>query len=215
MSSFLELVNDVLRRTGQETVTTLTNAPPPARQVMDFINDIYFDILNAAQCNFLQASATITTADGTATYALAPDADVNYLLRDRIQESTSDDYMSQVDPTMLGPAYLDDTGKPYQFWIEGNRIRFYPVPNGVFTIHYEYLKRPVQLVSDADNSLIPLAWERLLVRGAESLLEKYLGEIDNSRFTYSLFLEGMALLKSRTPVKPFHFQKGFYRGYQP
>lgn len=213
MSTFLEIVNEVLRRAGQETVSTLVSAEIPVRQTMDFVNDAYFEILEAAQCKFLEAKATFNTVNGTALYSLASDADVSFLLKDRVRETTSDRYLPEVDPAGMLASQLSDSGKPVRFWVEGTQLRMHPTPNGVYTIEYYYLKRPTKLSANTDNSLIPLAWERLLIRGAQCLLEKFLGEIDNSRFTYGLYLEGLGLLKSKTQVKPYHMQKGFYKGY--
>lgn len=213
MSTFLDIVNEVLRRAGQETVTTLASAETPARQTMDFINEIYFEILETAQCKFLETNSTFNTTTGIALYSLASDADVAFLLKDRIYKSTSDRYLNEVNPGSMLVSQLDDSGEPVRFWIEGTKVRLHPIPDEVYTINYYYLKRPAKLASNNDSSLLPLAWERLLIRGAQSLLEKFLGELESSRYTYGLYLEGLALLRSKTQIKSFHTQKGFYRGY--
>jgi hypothetical protein len=215
MSNFLEIVNQILRRTGQETITTLVSAQSPVVQAMDFVNEAYFEILEAAECQFLQTKATFNTINGTALYTLAADADVMFLLKDRIRETTAGGYLPEMDPAMMASAYLADTGKPVRFWVEGTQLRLHPVPNAVYTIEYYYLKRPAKLAADADNSLIPYAWERLLVRGAQSLLERFLGEVESSRQTFVLYQDGLALLRAKGQVKPFHALKGFYMGYQP
>jgi hypothetical protein len=214
MSTYLEIVNEVLRRTGQETIDTLVDAESPARQVMDFVNEVYFEILDVAQCKFLEASATLETTGGTALYSLAADADVSFLLKDRLSDATSDRYLVEVDSALMLSSQIYDTGKPVRFWIEGTKLRLHPVPDGTYTIRYYYLKRPSRLVEDGDSSLIPLSWERLLVRGAQSLLEKFLGELESSRYTYGLYLEGLSLLKSKNQIKPRYQMKGYYRGYQ-
>lgn len=214
MSNFIEITNQVLRRAGQESASSLAAASSPVQQTMDFINEVYFDVLQAAQCHFLETNTTFNTSNGTALYTLASDADVNFLLKDRIRETTSDSYLSEADPAMMLASHLGNTGKPIRFWVEGTKLRLHPIPDGAYTIEYYYLKRPTKLANDTDSLLIPLAWEHLLIRGAQSLLEKFLGEVENSRISYSLYLEGLALLKSKAHVKPHHQMKGFYRGYQ-
>lgn len=215
MSTFLNIVNDVLRRTGQDTVLSLEGASTPVVQTMHFINDVYQEILQSAECKFLEARETLETENATALYTLANDADPAFLLTDRIRELSADRYLTEVDPALMLSSRLEDEGKPVRFWIEGDQLRLHPVPNDVYTIEYYYLKRPSVLTDDADETLIPMAWERLLVRGAQSLLEKFLGETESSRFTYGLYLEGLSLLRSKAQVKPYHVQKPFYRGYQP
>src|SRR5262245_17561296 len=123
MSTFLEIINEVLRRSGQETVTNLTNPETPVRQTMDFINDVYFEILEVAQCHFLETKSTFNTSNGAALYSLASDADVNFLIKDRIRETSSDDYLNEADPSMMMSSQLSSTGKPIRFWVEGAQMR--------------------------------------------------------------------------------------------
>ena len=45
MSTLLQLVNEVLRRTGQVEISSLTGAQTPAIQTRDFLNETYFEML--------------------------------------------------------------------------------------------------------------------------------------------------------------------------
>ncbi len=215
MSSFLELVNAVLQRSGQETVATLANAETPVIQTMEAVNDTLAEILSSIPLKFLTATATFNTVDGQALYPLASDADSGYLLKQTFRRTDDGTTLTEASRWDLSPEQLVRLGTPESFWLEGENLRLYPIPDGNAGIEYSYLKRQPPMINDVDECLLPTRWDFVIIRGAQSRLEKFLGEIDASRLSYALYLEGLAVLKARYTMKPFHSMKGFYRGFRP
>jgi hypothetical protein len=209
MSTLLQLVNEILRRSGQIEVSTLSNAQTPATQTRDFLNETYFEMLQRLKVYRLQKQGSITTVNGTASYALAADAELDSLLADSVYDANAQYVLQQVDytyPVSHGTA----SGKPECFYRMGNLLYLYPTPNGAYTIQYQYLMKPIALSADADTTQLPVSWEKVLVLGTQARLEKFLGE--PAEETYLLYRDGLDQLKSRAPLKPHYRMKGFYRG---
>ena len=64
MSTLLQLVNQVLRRTGQIELSTLVNAQTPAVQARDFLNDVYTEILQRLNSRRMLRSGSFTSSNG-------------------------------------------------------------------------------------------------------------------------------------------------------
>jgi hypothetical protein len=187
MSSLLQLVNEVLRRTGQVEISTLANAQTPAIQTRDFLNETYF-----------------------AAYSLAGDAEINSLLGNSLLETGTQQQLWETDYTYPLLRGVTVTGKPECFYRSGNQLYFYPIPNGTYTIQYDYLLKPTNLNSDGDTTLLPVEWEKVLILGTQARLEKFLGE--SGQDTYLLYQDNMSQLRKRAALKPQFRMKGFYRG---
>lgn len=211
MSTLLNLVNETLRKAGQRKVATLAGAETPVTQTVDFLNQVYFEMLQILKVNRLERTATLDTANGTAAYSLAADADINSLIGDSVIETGSGLRLKEVDYTWPLQQGLDAAGRPDSFYRQENSLHLYPVPNAVYTLQYAYLIKPSKLSGDADTTALPEEWEHVLVQGALALLEKFLGESGFSE-SYLLYREGLARLKARAPMKPGWRMKGFYRG---
>jgi hypothetical protein len=91
-----------------------------------------------------------------------------------------------------------------------SQIHLYPVPDGVYTFVYNYLVIPKNLTSDSATTALPESWEKVLILGTQSRLEKFLGE--NGSENYLLYRDGLTQLKSLSPLKPAYRMKGYYRG---
>ncbi len=211
MSTLLELVNETLRKAGQREVATLAAAETPVIQAVDFLNQVYFEMLQILKVNRLERTATLDTQDGTAAYSLAADADINTLIGDSVIETDSGLRLKEVDYTYPLQKGLTATGRPDSFYRQGDSLHLHPVPDAVYTLQYAYLVKPSRLANDADITALPEEWEHVLVQGTLALLEKFLGESGFSE-SYLLYREGLARLKSRAPMKPAWRMKGFYRG---
>ncbi len=211
MSTLLQLVNEVLRRSGQIEASTLTNAQTPVTQTRDFLNETYFEMLQRLKVQRLLKLATLNTANGTTSYNLASDAEINSLVSDSVLETSTQSRLSEVDYTYPLSHGTTVTGRPECFYRVGSQISFYPIPNDIYAIQYQYQVKPVALVNDADTSQLPVEWEKVLVLGTQARLEKFLGEGGND--TYMLYRDGLVQLKSRAPLKPKYRMKGFYRGH--
>lgn len=210
MSSLLQIVNEVLRRTGQQEVSTLVNAQTPALQAVDFLNETYTDMLQRLKAQQLMRTGNFSTSDGISQYNLATDADINSLISDSVLETTIPLRLNEVDYTFPLDHDPTATGRPSRFYHSGSQIHLYPIPDGVYTIQYQYFVKPMLLSDDSDTTELPVEWEKVLINGTQARLEKFLGE--EAEETYFLYREGLEQLKSRSQTKPYYRMKGFYRG---
>lgn len=212
MSTLLQLVNEVLRRTGQVEVSTLSNAQTPATQTRDFINDTCFEMAQKLKTQRFLKQGTITTANGTSAYNLASDAEINSLLGDSVLESGSEQPLRETDYTYPLTHGRDATGQPTCYYRAGNQLVLYPTPDAAYTVQYSYLIKPADLLDDDDTSPLPPEWEKVLILGAQARLEKFLGEPDAAEQSYMLYLDSMGQLRKRGSLKPGARIRGSYRG---
>ena len=212
MTTLLQLVNQILRRNGQQEVATLSNAATPARQTIDFINHVVADLVFTLDANRLIKHASFNTETGTSAYSLPPaDATISTLLGDSLHINGSP--LMEVDYTHpLANTISDTTGTPTKFYRQGNQLHLLPTPNAIFSVNYRYRTLPVALTDDADVLALPSDWEPTLILGALAVLEKVLGD-DGFATTYTLYRDGVTQLRKASNVKLFPRMRGAYRGY--
>jgi hypothetical protein len=210
MSTLLQLINEILRRTGQIEVSTLTNAPIPVTQTRDFLNEIYVEMLQRIKADRLIKRASFSTVNGTSNYNLATDAEVNSLIGDSVIETSSQQRLREVDYTYPLSQGTTASSKPTCFYRADNQIYLYPTPNASYTLQYQYFIKPSLLVNDTDIPQLPVEWEKVLILGTQARLENFLGE--SGEETYLLYRDGLAQLKSRSRPKSKTRMKGYYRG---
>ena len=210
MSTLLQLINEVLRRTGQQEVTTLNNATTPTVQAIDFLNETYFEMLQRLKVQPLTKAGSITTSEGVAAYTPSADHEPDGLLPDSLQEESTQQRLREVAYTYPLEHGETASGLPRYFYRNGSQIHLYPIPDGVYTIRYQYRVKPQAFNANNDVTALPESWERILILGTQARLEKFLGEDGNDN--YLLYRDGLTQLKSMSPLKPAYRMKGFYRG---
>jgi hypothetical protein len=129
-----ELVMDrpsaVVAGTSQQVRTILACAQAVGR-----------DLMRAHHWTALQTLGTITTADGTSSYALATDYD--RMLPDTAWDRTNDWMMVGPDTPQIN-RYLNESGVAQtstrrRFRIAGTNLTIWPTPTSVATLVYEYV----------------------------------------------------------------------------
>ncbi|MBK8191070.1 MAG: hypothetical protein IPK79_11550 [Vampirovibrionales bacterium] len=211
MSTTLELVNEILRRAGQQPVTTLVGAETPAVQTLACLNQIYFEMLQLLKTHRLLKKTMFSTQAGIQSYAMPADASITSLAGDSVMNIADSSVLNEVDygyPLRYG---VNITGRPQYFWRQDDRIYFYPIPDAAYSIQYHYLISPQKLITDIQLLSLPPEYEPVLVQGALSLLEKFLGE-SGYQESYVVYRDGLAQLRARSPLKPFYRIRGYYRG---
>lgn len=105
---------------------------------------------------------------------------------------------------LKGPTWRDDTAGPLQFWMRGRAnegtqtgyetILVYPVMASR-TINVFYVKRPPELVGDADVSVLPrhyhmaLVWHAVGALLSDAALQEDAGKITSANARYGAYLE--------------------------
>lgn len=124
---------------------------------------------------FLITEQTITTVNGTETYALNSDT----LGIVDVRDTTNNRRLKYVDIAEFFSSVPNPTatGTPYLYRLPGNtqatsgsvptpQISFYSIPGGAYTIKIPYFQQLPDLVKDGDISRIPSQFHELLVNYA-------------------------------------------------
>lgn len=161
--TYLQLVNSVLRRLREEEVTTVDESDY-SKLIGDFVNDSKRQVEDAWDWTALRNTYTLTTASGTATYALTDFGVRSNVLY--VHNETTNGYINQESLQRIRQLSLgtdNAVGTPYYFAIENvdsngdANIRFYQTPNTVNTISVYTVKRTGDLATDTDTILVPTA----------------------------------------------------------
>ena len=177
--TYLELVNDVLIRLRETTVTTVSETSY-STLIGKFVNDAKRQIEDAFAWNVLGTTITVTTAASTASYSLTG-AGQKFQVMDVINTT------SNVGLTNI--SFVDMNRKlnftplanqiPTEFAFDGvdgsynTKVNLYPIPDGVYTIKFALTVPQATLASDAtvvavpDVLVVQNAYARALVERGE------------------------------------------------
>jgi len=169
--TYLELVNDILIRLRETTVSTVTETSY-STLIGKFVNDAKRQIEDAFSWNVLGTTITVTTASSTASYALTG-AGQKFQVMDVINTT------SNVGLTNI--SFVDMNRKlnftplvnsiPTEFAFDGvnasydTKVNLFPIPDGVYTIKFALTVPQATLASDATVVLVP---DVLVVQNAYS-----------------------------------------------
>jgi len=159
--TYLELVNDVLVRLREPTVTTVS-ANSYSALIGKFVNDAKRQIEDAFAWNVLGTTISLTTVAGTYSYALTGSGqkfqvlDVlnttsNITMRN-IDFATMNRYQNFSTPVSGIPAFYAFDG------VDGNydtKVTIYPRPDGVYNIPFSLTVPQATLSSDSTVVLVP------------------------------------------------------------
>lgn len=198
-STYLDTVNRVLKRAGQKTIAdantfngvsgTLTKAQVQAQVYVDEANRMCALEMPG---HFLKRKATISTtatlSDNNTGFALNSATSLENLIEDSWFITTTGygrelKPMSYEDWVRLDPDghTLQSIPSHYIPWVPSgsgvaDRVHFYPAPNAVFTVQYEYYLDPAVLSAATDEIVWPKKFEHLLWTTAGVFLEIVLAE---------------------------------------
>jgi hypothetical protein len=190
--TFLELVNDVLIRMREPTVTTVA-LNSYSTLIGKFVNDAKRQIEDAFSWNALGQTITVTTVASTSSYSLTG-AGQKFQVMDVINTT------SNVGLTNI--SFVDMNRKlnftplanqiPTEFAFDGvdasynTKVNLYPIPDGVYTIKFALTVPQATLASDSTVVLVP---DVLVVQNAYSraLIERGEDGGFNSSEAYQLY----------------------------
>jgi len=169
--TYLELVNDVLVRLREPTVTTVV-LNSYSTLIGKFVNDAKRQIEDSFSWNVLGKTITVTTAASTSSYSLTG-AGQKFQVMDVINIT------SNVGLTNI--SFVDMNRKlnftplanqiPTEFAFDGvdgsynTKVNLYPIPDGVYTIKFALTVPQATLSSDSTVVLVP---DVLVVQNAYS-----------------------------------------------
>lgn len=171
MATYLDVVNKVLKRLREPTVTTVIENEYSAL-IGEFVNDVKREVEDAWNWSSLRTTYTITTAPPLFNYVMTGSG-----VRLRIIDVYDDTNNSEViwKPTSwFDKAYqagTNQSGKPYAYNLNGvdpngdTQVDIFPVPDGVYDIRVNAVVPQQELTADASVILVPYM---IVVEGAVS-----------------------------------------------
>jgi len=190
--TYLELVNDVLVRLREPTVTTVV-LNSYSTLIGKFVNDAKRQIEDSFSWNVLGQTITVTTVASTSSYSLTGSGQ-KFQVMDVINTT------SNVGLTNI--SFVDMNRKlnftplanqiPTEFAFDGvdasydTKVNLYPIPDGVYTIKFALTVPQATLTSDSTVVLVP---DVLVVQNAYSraLIERGEDGGFNSSEAYQLY----------------------------
>ena len=190
--TYLELVNDVLVRLRENTVSTVGETTYSAL-IGKFVNDAKRQIEDAYNWNVLSTTITITTSANTHSYSLTG-AGQKFQLNDAINKTSVIGLknISFVDMNRKLNFQTPATSIPSEFTFSGvdsngdTKVELFPVPNGVYTVIFE-LNVPQSIMSSDSTSVKVLDYLVAQSAYARALLERGEDGGTNSSEAYALF----------------------------
>jgi hypothetical protein len=177
--TYLELVNDVLVRLRESTVSTVGETTYSSL-IGKFVNDAKRQIEDTYTWNVLNQTVTVTTAANTSSYSLTGTGQ-----KFRIAEAlntTSNIVLSNIAVSDMNRKLSFGTpasGIPAQYCFNGTdssgdtKVDLYPIPDGVFTLKFEVTIPQANLSSDStsvkvlDYLVTQSAYARALIERGE------------------------------------------------
>ena len=177
--TYLELINDVLVRLRETTVTTVTETSY-STLIGKFVNDAKRQVEDAYAWNVLGTTITLSTTSGTYQYALTG-AGQKFQVID-VLNVTSNIGMKNIDFASMNRKQNFSTpvsGIPYEFCFDGvdgnydTKVTIYPRPDGVYSIPFSLAVPQATLTSGStviavpDVLVVQNAYARALVERGE------------------------------------------------
>lgn len=159
--TYLEIVNNVLRRLREEEVTTVTQSTY-SKMVGDFVNDAKKIVENAWEWSQLEQVTTLSTTQGDYTYSL-PDSK-NRVNIQSVLNDTSNVFLEYRPKVWFDEKlYINEpvNGSPEYYTFDGfdgsqdAQLSLYPVPDGVYSIRVTTVENNGDLSNDSDVLYIP------------------------------------------------------------
>ena len=177
--TYLNLMNNVLRRLREEETTSVTSTAY-VKMVSDFINDAKTLVGQAADWSALRETLTISTTASDNTYSLTGGGD-NVKVMSMLNDTQNCFMHYQTKDWFNDALYISNAveGAPKYFTYNGldsngdTQILLGPTPDGVYSIRVDLVKRQADLVSNDDVLLVPA---QPVIHLAVALLARERGE---------------------------------------
>lgn len=179
-TTYLQLVNDVLTRLREPTVASVTENDYSSL-IGKLVNDAKREVEDAWDWEALATTYTISTSNGTTSYAITGAGDASRLHRvynttNRIylEERPHEYFISNIDlaaQTVYGiPAYWATDGLDASGDL---KIQIFPVPNTTYTIKVDAYTPEAELTTNSGSTKLPkipivaLAWAKAIEERGE------------------------------------------------
>ena len=159
--TYLNLMNNVLRRLREEETTSVNNTTY-VKMVGDFINDAKKLVEEATDWSALRDTLVVTTAASDNSYSLTGSSDNVKVMS--VLNDTKNCFMNyQTKDWFNEQIYLvnQSEGAPLYYTYNGldangdTEVLVSPKPDGVYSLRFNVIKRQADLSADTDVMLVP------------------------------------------------------------
>lgn len=194
--TYLEVVNKVLTRLREDTVSTV-NQTAYSRLVGEFVNDAFRQVEDAWDWSALRTTLTVSTSANIFNYILTNSGNRGKILD--VINDTSNFFIKYKDQHWFNNTFLNTdpaTGSPQYFTFNGvdangdTQVDLYPIPNGTYTLRFNMILRSPELTSDTDEIVVPTL---PIIHLAVALATRERGE-SGGNMTPELFLSADRML---------------------
>ena len=177
--TYLNIMNNVLRRLREEEVTSVNNSTY-SKMVGDFINDAKSIVEQANDWSGLRKTLVIPTTASDNLYTLADSSNLVKVMS--VINDTQNCFMEyQTKDWFNDKLYISDPveGAPKYYTFNGldsngdTQVLVNPTPDGVYNLRFNVVQRQDELTSDSDTLLIPA---QPVIHYAVALLARERGE---------------------------------------
>lgn len=161
MATYLETVNNVLRRLREPTVTSVNESNYSA-MIGVFVNDAKREVEDAHDWNVLSDTLTANTSAGIFNYVLVGSGN-RFRVIDVLNDSNDTELRYAPTKWMNKQFLLTNTQSAaplfYNFnGVDSNydtQVDIYPVPDTVYALRFNLIIPQAELTSDSDRILVP------------------------------------------------------------
>jgi|DEB0MinimDraft_10_1074344.scaffolds.fasta_scaffold159548_1 hypothetical protein len=159
--TYLNLVNNVLKRLREAEVTTVTQNTYSA-MIGEFVNDAKEFVEDAWDWSALRTTIVVSTTADDYSYSLTGSGIKDKLL-DAVNDTSNLRMIQDSKARFNERQYISTsaTGAPLYFTftgVDGNddrTIDVYPTPNGVYSLRFDMTVREAKLSEDVTDSVLP------------------------------------------------------------
>ena len=161
MSTYLDMVNNVLTRLREPTVSSVQDNAY-SKLIGVYINDAKREVEDAYDWNSLTTTLTANTTDSLFNYVLTGSG-TRFRVIDVLND-TNDTQMNYAATVWMDKQFLlvqSGKGAPAYYNFNGvdvngdTQVDVYPIPDGAYTLRFNLIVPQVDLSGDTDRILVP------------------------------------------------------------
>ena len=161
MSTYLDMVNNVLTRLREPTVSSVQDNSY-SKLIGVYVNDAKREVEDAYDWNSLTTTLTANTTDSLFNYVLTGSG-TRFRVIDVLND-TNDTQMNYAATVWMDKQFLlvqSGKGAPAYYNFNGvdvngdTQVDVYPIPDGVYVLRFNLIVPQVDLSSDTDRILVP------------------------------------------------------------
>lgn len=158
--TYLDLVNNVLRRLREDTVSTI-NETSHSTLIANIVNDAKRQVEDTWDWNALRETVNVSTSASTQAYSLTGTGNRATIID---AQNVTGKHFLHPKSQVWGRRYdLAGTGEGSPTWFSTDgfdgsgdlQVNLYPTPDGTYSINFNVVQRTADLSADADTIAIP------------------------------------------------------------